>query len=232
MLSRFCDGWIFFCMIWTSYPPLSMFIMILLLIMLKISRVSVCLSVGPVSESHSLLILGWWSSLPRASDIWTLDSVPMFKFLLYSLSWWFWSPPSPPPSKIHPGSCPPGHLSRLLSTFVLFASSPSISVYSAAPLQQRLVLRRPSVGGIQPTGWRPTKVLSWFHVQRPNEGLYPPPPTCAAGGTWLACGHRGEGDGAPCDGLESLDASAGNARVSVPYSTLKLSLRFLQCPCC
>ena len=42
---------------------------------------SVCLSVGPVSKSHSLLILGWCSSLPRASAMWTLDSVPMFKFL-------------------------------------------------------------------------------------------------------------------------------------------------------
>ena len=47
-------------------------------------QLSVCMSVGPVSEYHSLLILGWWSSLPRELAIWTLDSVPMFKFLLYS----------------------------------------------------------------------------------------------------------------------------------------------------
>ena len=36
-----------------------------------------------------------------------------------------------------------------------------------------------------------------------------PPPTCAAGGTWLGCWWRGLGDGAPHDGLECLDASTG-----------------------
>ena len=52
---------------------------------------------------------------------------------MYSLPGWFWSLPFPP-SKIHPGSCPTEN-SRLLSPFVLFASSPSINAYSAAPLQ-------------------------------------------------------------------------------------------------
>ena len=37
----------------------------------------------------------------------------------------------------------------------------------------------------------------------------PPPPTCAAGGTWLGCRWRGVGDGAPRNGLEFLDASTG-----------------------
>ena len=32
-------------------------------------NLSICLSIGPVSESHILLILGWWSSLPRALAI-------------------------------------------------------------------------------------------------------------------------------------------------------------------
>ena len=41
-----------------------------------------------------------------------------------------------------------------------------------------------------------------------NAGLHPPPSTCAAGGTWLGCGWGGEGDGAPRDGLESLDSSS------------------------
>ena len=41
-----------------------------------------------------------------------------------------------------------------------------------------------------------------------------PPPTCAAGGTWLGCGWRGKGDGAPRNGMDSLDASAGDAPVA------------------
>ena len=55
--------------------------------------------VGLVSESHSLLILGWCSSLPRASDIWTLDSVPMFKFLFVIPSVLVLVPSFPPPSR-------------------------------------------------------------------------------------------------------------------------------------
>ena len=56
-----------------------------------------------------------------------------------------------------------------------------------------------------------------------------PPPTCAAGGTWLGCGRRGKGDGAPRNGLESLNVSAGVARDRVPSSTLEFPLRFLRC---
>ena len=36
-----------------------------------------------------------------------------------------------------------------------------------------------------------------------------PPPICAAGGTWLGCEWRGEGDGAPRNGLELLDVLTG-----------------------
>ena len=81
-----------------------------------------------------------------------------------------------PPTRFVRVSCSPEHLARLLSPFVLFASSPSINAYSAAPLYKRLVFYRPSVGSLQPTGRRPTKVFSWFPVQRPkNAGLCPPP---------------------------------------------------------
>ena len=63
----------------------------------------------------------------------------------------------------------------------------------------------------------------------PYAGLHPPP-TCEAGGTWLGCGWRGKGDGAPRDGLESIDSSVGVAPVSVPSLTLEFPLRFLRCP--
>ena len=42
----------------------------------------------------------------------------------------------------------------------------------------------------------------------PYAGLHPPP-TCAAGGTWIGCGCGGEGDGAPRGGLESVVSSEG-----------------------
>ena len=136
----------------------------------------------------------------------------MFKFLCIPVSDSSGPLLSPPP-RFTRVLCPPGHLSRLLSPFFLFASSPSISVYSAAPLQQRLVYHRLSVGSLQPSGWRPTNVLSWFPVQRPIC-RFAPPLTCASRGTRLGCGRRGEGYGAPHDGLESLNASAGDARVA------------------
>ena len=66
----------------------------------------------------------------------------------------------------------------------------------------------------QPFGYQPTNVLSWFPDPAPHMQVCTPPPTCAAGGTWLGCGWRGEGDGAPRDGLESLGSSAGVARVA------------------
>ena len=82
----------------------------------------------------------------------------------------------------------------------------------------------------QHSGWRPTNVLSWFPVQRPICSFAPPPPTCVAGGTWLGCGWGVEGYGAPHDGLASLDASAGAARVSVPSSMLDFPLWLLRYP--
>ena len=71
----------------------------------KIQFIITCLSVGLVFESHSLLILGWWSYLPRASAILTLDSVPMFKYLCITVRDGS-GPLLYPPSNIHPGSLP------------------------------------------------------------------------------------------------------------------------------
>ena len=55
------------------------------------------------------------------------------------------------------------------------------------------VPHRPSVGGLPTLRIRPTNVLFWFtnpvsHMQV----CTPPPPTCAAGGTWIGCGWGGE----------------------------------------
>ena len=142
--------------------------------------------------------------------------------------WWFWSPPFPP-SKNLPGCFPSRASSPYPLSFLPFCLlSIHISVFGR-PLQQRLVLHCPSVGSLQPSGWRLTNVLSCFPVQRPICRSASPP-TYAAGGTWLGCGRRGEGNGAPCDGLESLHASAGDAWASVPSLTLDFPLRLLRCP--
>ena len=193
----------------------------------RIAQFPVSLSVGPVFEFHSLLILGWWSSLPRALDIWTLHSVPIFKFLCFPSCDGSGPPLSSPPifSRV---LSPPGHLSRLLSQFFLFASSLSICLFLAPPFSSVWsFIVRPSEVFRPPADRRPMSSPG-FLSSGPYAGLHPPP-TCAAVGTWLGCGRRGGGDGAPRDGLESLDASTGNAWFSVPSSTLKFSLWFLMC---
>ena len=84
-----------------------------------------------------------------------------------------------PPSKIHPGSCPTEH-SRLLSPFVLFASSPSINAYSAAPLQCLVppIVRPPS--SVRRRATNPPAPADQCPplVPRPSvpyAGLHPPP---------------------------------------------------------
>ena len=64
------------------------------------------------------------------------------------------------------------------------------------PPQQRLIPRRPS-GGLL---WRTPPVdadqCPLLGSRAPHADVFP---TCAAGGTWLGCGLRGVGDGAPRD---------------------------------
>ena len=134
-----------------------------------------------------------------------------------------------PPPRFSRVPCFPEHLARILSLFVLNASSLSVSVYSSDPLQ-RLFTHRPSVGKL-PT-LRLTADQCPLLVSCPAYHMQvcaPPPPTCAAGGTWFGCGWRGEGESAPRDGIESLDVSAGIAQVSVPSLPLDFPLRFLWC---
>ena len=68
----------------------------------------------------------------------------------------------------------------------------------------------------------------------PYAGLHPPP-TCVDGGTWLGCGWRGEGDGAPRGGLESVVSSAGVAclcdtRRSISLLILAVPISLLSTP--
>ena len=141
----------------------------------------------------------------------------------------FLVPSSPPPQRFTRVLCPPGHLSRVLYPFIFFASSPSISVYSAAPLQQRLALHRPSVGSLHPSGWRPTNVLSCFPVQRPICRFAPPPDLC---GWWCLAWVWAEGRRRRRPPRWSgVPQRVGRRRLgSVPSLTLKFSLWFLRCP--
>ena len=77
-----------------------------------------------------------------------------------------------------------------------------------------------------------------FLPQRPIC-RFAPPPTCAAGGTWLGCGWRVEGDGSPRDGLGLRDPVAYSLLGGgVPYPEHRLhwsldsvpSIRFLFFP--
>ena len=83
---------------------------------------------------HSLLIMGWCSSKPDHRLWLPLDSVPMFKILCFPSEMILVPSFSPPPRFVWV-PCSPEHLARILSSFVLFHSSPSINAYSAAPLQ-------------------------------------------------------------------------------------------------
>ena len=74
------------------------------------------------------------------------------------------------------------------------------------------VPHRPSVGKLPTLRLWTTNFL--FCFPGPAFHMQSPPPTCAAGGTWLGFGWGGEGDGAPRDGLESFVSSAGITRAS------------------
>ena len=147
---------------------------------------SVCRSGLRDLEACSLLVGG--VPIPEHRLSRSIDSVPIFSLL------WFPSEmvmvPPYPPSKIQ---C----LFPVSSFFLPIASSPSISVLSADHLLQRLVTCCPSVGSLQTSGWLPNKCPLLVSCPASLQGFAPPPPpTCAAGVTWLGCGWRGEVDGA------------------------------------
>ena len=141
-----------------------------------------------------------------------------------------WSLPSPP-SEIHPGS--------LLQTNIL----PVSSLFSSymPPLRPFLCIQPTLLQCLVPPIVRPplsvrrraTKPPASADqcpllVSRPSvpyAGLHPPP-TYAAGGTWLGCGcvWRGEGDGAPRDGIESVVLSVGVACLLQTRRSTSLSI--------
>ena len=101
-----------------------------------------------------------------------------------------------PPPRFSQVPCFPEHLARILSLFVLNASSPSVSVYSADPLQC-LFIHRPSIGKIPTLQLTADQCPLLVSSPASHMQVCAPPPTCAAGGTWLGYGWRGEGDAPP-----------------------------------
>ena len=151
----------------------------------------------------------------------------MFKFLCF-----------PVDDDVVPSFFPLRDSSGILAPSVTSCPSP-ISFLPICPLSARFCVfsRPPPVYGpphrpspivrpsesYQPSGVGRPMSSSVFPTQRPICRFAPPLPTCAAGGTWLGCGWRGEGDGAPRGGLESV-ISSFVARESVPLSTLGFPL--------
>ena len=129
---------------------------------------------------------------------------------MFSCQWWC-GPVLSPPSEIHPGS--------LLQTNIL----PVSSLFSSCmpPLRPFLCIQPTLLQCLVPPIVRPPSSVRRratnppasvdqcpLLVSRPSvpyAGLHPPP-TYAAGGTWLGCGcvWRGEGDGTPAVVLSPL----------------------------
>ena len=153
---------------------------------------------------------------------------------MFSRRWWFGHFLFPPPRFIRA----PCSFSNILLVSSLFSSylpplrpflsiqpTPS-SVYSPH-LPSPIV--RPSES-YQPSGFGRPMSSYVFLPQRPICRFAPPPPTCAAGGTWLGCGWGGEGDGTPRDGLESLDSSGRRRPGKRAFVDARILSRVLRCP--
>ena len=151
----------------------------------------------------------------------------MFKFLCIPVRDGS-GPLLPPPSKIHPGSLPSWASFPSPTYFLPFCLlSVHISIFSRPP---------PAASGPSSSVRRKYSSLRMTADQCPllvscpaahNAGLHPPRPVR------LVVLGLGVGGGTketvpPHDGMESLDAPAGDARVSVLSSTLEFSLRLLR----
>ena len=124
---------------------------------------------------------------------------------------WFWSPPLPPP-RFAWFPCPV-QFARIFSLFFSYCLlSVCVCSFSRTPpaaFGHSAFVRRKS------TTLRLTSDQCPLLVSCPASCMkVSPPPTCAAGCTCLGCGWRVEGDGAPHDGLEFLNASTGVAQLA------------------
>ena len=158
-------------------------------------NLSVCLWVRP-PRSPSLFIIGWCCSIPQTAA-WLISRLcPLNLVCYFSRPMMFLVPslPFPFPSNIHPGSFPPAVCPFPLSFyFSLFLVSVRVShlAFPSSSVWSPVVRPADSSGGI----------LRWTVDQcplldssAPYVGLFP---TCTADVTWLGCGLRGVGDGAP-----------------------------------
>ena len=187
---------------------------------------SVCRSGLQDLKAYSLL--GGGVPIPEHRLSRSLDSVPIFSLLRFPFS----DGSGPPLSPLQdlPWFLALQFLLPVSSLLLPIASSLSVSVSSALHLHQRLSPVVSPSEVYNPTADCQPNTLLMVSCPEALRGFEPPPQTCAAGGTWIGCGWRGKGDGAPCNGLEFLDASTGLTRGSVLSSTLEVPLRFYWCP--
>ena len=150
------------------------------------------MSVVMASRTPSLPIIGWLLPLPRTSA-WTIPILcPLnIKFLSFSVD-----------DDVVPSFPPLQDSSGLLAPSVTSCPSP-LSFLPICPLSARFcVFSRPPQCLIPPIVRPPSSVrrkatnppasvdqcpLLFSRPSVPYAGLHPPP-TCAAGGTWLGCG--------------------------------------------
>ena len=168
-----------------------------------------------IGDPVAYSLLGGVVPYPEHRLHWSLDSVPSIRFLCFPsvMVWSF----TFSPSKIHRGSSLYKHISRLFFLFVLSASSPPVSVYSANPLQclfpTSSVPHRPSAGKLPTLRLRSTNVFSWFPDPSSHMQVCTPRTVRLLVLRFGAVGG-GKGEGAPRNGLESLVSSPGVAWVA------------------
>ena len=152
---------------------------------------------------------------------------------MFSRRWWFGpflSPPQDSSGLLAPSvaSCPSPLSFRpiclLSACFCLFSLTTPVSIPHIVrpPSSVRRKATNPPASANQ-------CLLLFSFPSVPYAGLHPPP-TCAAGGTWLGCGWGGEGDGAPRDGLESLDSSGRRRPGKRAFADARILSRVLRCP--
>ena len=162
---------------------------------------------GPIAYS----LLGGGIPIPEQWICGTLGSVPIFLVYYFPVKRWFWSPPLSPlqdsPGFLAQCSFP---VSSLFSSYCLLSVRVcSVGRPPPAASGHSVSVRRKS------TTLRLTANQCPLLVSCPESRMKVSPPlTCVAGGTWIGCGWRSEGYGAPRDGLEFLNALTGVAQLA------------------